>query len=303
MSSAMDRHLLYLINPISGSRTKSGLQDLIETKTRAAGLKYTIQHSVANANYSHLHPFIEGEKVTDIVIAGGDGTVNGALNHFQNFDLSFGIIPCGSGNGLAFGAGIPKQWDGALDVIFRGNAMSTDAFLINGSFACMLCGLGFDAHVAHQFANDPSRGLSTYIKKTLAHFFTAKAYPFTIRSGEEELQTEALFISIANSNQFGNHFTIAPHASLKDGLLDIVIVAKQTKLSMLLQTIRQVRGFNQLHTAKIGNSKAAVLYFQTEALHIENPASAPLHIDGDPAPTAATFEIKILKDCFRLIYP
>lgn len=299
----MDRHLLYLINPISGSQTKSRLRELIETRTRAAGLKYTIQHSVANADYGHLHGFIKVEKVTDIVIAGGDGTVNGTLDHFKNFNLQFGIIPCGSGNGLAFGAGIPKQWEGALEVIFRGNALPTDAFEINGRFACMLCGLGFDAHVAHQFANDPSRGLSTYVKKTLAHFFTAKAYPFTIRSSGEELQTEAFFISIANSNQFGNHFTIAPRASLKDGLLDIVIVARQTKLSMLLQTIRQVRGFNRLHTAKIGDSKAAVVYFQTAALQIENPASAPLHIDGDPAVTAAAFEINILKDCFRLIYP
>ena len=299
----MDRHLLYLINPISGSRTKGGLQHLIEAKTRAAGLKYTVQHSVADANYSHLHAFIKEEKVTDIIIAGGDGTINGTLNHFKDSNLHFGIIPCGSGNGLAFGAGIPKQWEGALDVIFRGKVMLTDAFQINGRFACMLCGLGFDAHVAHQFANDPSRGLSTYIKKTLSHFFTAKAYPFTIRSGDEQLQTDALFISIANSNQFGNHFTIAPKASLKDGLLDIVIVAKQTKLSMLLQTIRQVRGFNQLYTAKIGDSKAAVLYFQTESLHIENPSAAPLHIDGDPAPTASAFDIKILKDCFRLIYP
>jgi len=299
----MKRHLLYLINPVSGAKSKAGLQQLIEAKTTAAGLRFSIQASVAGGSYNHLHQFIKEEEVTDVVVCGGDGTVNQAINNLKHLDVSFGIIPCGSGNGLAFGAKLPKDPAKALDVIFAGRSQATDAYEVNGQFACMLCGLGFDAQVAHDFANDPARGLSTYIKKTLANFFTAKAYPFSITSGDEVLTTEAFFISIANSNQFGNNFTIAPRASLTDGLLDVVIVAKQTKLSMLLQTIRQVGGFNQLYTAKLGDSKTNVLYFQTEALHIKNPALAPLHIDGDPAKTAEAFDIKVLKGCFKLIYP
>lgn len=299
----MERHLLYLINPVSGTKNKAGLQQLIQTKTTAARLRFSIHSSVAGGAYNHLHSFIEKEKVTDIIIAGGDGTVNQAIANLKSFDVSFGIIPCGSGNGLAFGAKLPKDAGKALDIVFRGKINKTDAYEVNGQFACMLCGLGFDAQVAHDFANDPSRGITTYIKKTLAHFFTAKAYPFVITSGDELLETEAYFISIANSNQFGNNVTIAPKASLTDGLLDVVIVAKQTKLSMLLQTIRQVGGFNQLYTAKIRDSKANVLYFQTESLHIKNLALAPLHIDGDPAQTAEAFDIKVLKGCFNLIYP
>ncbi len=299
----MERHLLYIINPISGTLNKGSLQQLIETKTAAAGFRYTIEHSVPDADYSHLHHFIKNESVTDIVIAGGDGTVNGVVNNLKSFGLPFGILPCGSGNGLAFGARLPKQWDKAVEIIFAGKSAWIDAYEINGTFACMLCGLGFDAQVAHNFANDPSRGLTTYIKKTIAHFFTAKVYPFTIQSGDETLQTEALFISIANSNQFGNNFTIAPKASLTDGLLDVVVVAKGAKLNLLLHTIRQVRGFNPLYTAKIGDSKANVLYFQTPALHIKNPSLAPLHIDGDPVATSEAFDIKVLKGCFQLIHP
>jgi YegS/Rv2252/BmrU family lipid kinase len=285
----VNRHILYLINPISGNGNKNVLHQIVEDKTKAAGIRYSIYPSVASGDYAHLFPVIDSKGITDIVIAGGDGTVNAAINSLKDCNIPFGILPYGSGNGLAFGAGIPKSIDKALEVVFKGNAVPTDAFLINDRFACMLCGLGFDAQVAHDFANDPSRGLNTYIKKTVSHFFSAKAYPFTISSGDDVLETEAMFISIANSNQFGNHFTIAPNASLTDGLLDVVIVAKQNKLSMLLHTLRQLGGFNGLYKTEIANAKGAVVYFQTDSLQIKNMGNAPLHIDGDPADTAQEF--------------
>ncbi len=299
----MDRHLLFIINPISGTRNKGALNTLIETKTKIRGFRFSIHPSESNGNYAHLHSFILDEKVTDIIIGGGDGTVNQVVNDLKRFDVAFGILPLGSGNGLAFGALLPKNIEKALDVVFAGKSNWTDAFEINGHFACMLCGLGFDAQVAHNFANDPARGLVTYIKKTVSHFFKATAYPFIIQTGDDVLETEAMLISIANSNQFGNNFTIAPQASLTDGLLDIVIVSRQSRMRMLMETLRQIRGFNKLYKAKIKDSKASVLYFQTSSLTIKNPSLAPLHIDGDPAETAEEINIAIIKKCFRLIYP
>ena len=236
-----------------------------------------------------------------MVIAGGDGTINQVVNSLRKLDVQFGIIPCGSGNGLAFSAGIPKEPGKALDIIFKGNSKTTDAFVINKSFACMLVGLGFDAQVAHDFANDPKRGLMTYVKKTVANFFAAKTYPFTLVIGEREIKTNAFFISVANSNQFGNHFTIAPKASLDDGLLDIVVMTKQNKLSILLNAFIQVGGYNKLQTSEVLNEKASVIYFQTDALTIYNPKAAPMHIDGDPAETNKQLDIQLLKGCFRLI--
>lgn len=299
----MQRRILYIINPISGTGNKHSLREVLEAKTNAAGIPFVIQTSIPGGDYSSIYPLIEEQGITDIAIAGGDGTINQAISSLHKFKLPFGIIPCGSGNGLALSAGLSKDWDKALNVIFQGRHEATDAFLLNNHFACMLCGLGFDAQVAHDFANDPNRGLTTYIKKTISNFFTAHAYPFTIRSHGKELHTEAFFISIANSNQFGNNFKIAPQARLTDGLLDIVIVAKQNKISMLLQALRQVTGFNHVKTIEVLDEKSSLIYFQTEALEIENFGYAPLHIDGDPAPTAAFFDIRIIPDCFRMMYP
>ncbi len=297
------RRFVYIINPVSGTRGKASLQQKIEQLTTKAGFAYDIVYSARDGNYDFLHPVIKEKGVTDVVIAGGDGTINQALNNLKHLDVQFGIVPCGSGNGLAFSAGISKNIDRALQVVFAGKTVWSDAFLINQHFACMLCGLGFDAEVAHSFANDPNRGLSTYIKKSVQHFFTAQAYPFELQFGPAPLKLEAFFISIANSNQFGNHFTIAPQASLTDGLLDVVIVNKQSKWNLLLQTARQVTGYNKLQQVELLNKDASVIYFQTDALTIQNKGFAPMHLDGDPIGTAPVIEVRLLKKCFRLIVP
>ncbi len=294
------RSILYIINPISGTRGKKDLQALIEKETKKAGIPFLILPSVADGNYDFLHPIIKEKKITDVVVAGGDGTVSQVVNGLMSLDLNIGIIPCGSGNGLAYTAGIPKDPAKALQIIFAGKAAPTDGFYLNDHFACMLCGLGFDAKVAHDFAQQPKRGLSTYVKQVVRNFFGAKTYPFELTVGGKTFSTDAYFISIANSNQFGNHFTIAPAASLSDGLLDIVIVTRQNKLSMIVQTLKQVRGKNKLVPETVIDDTKAVIYFQTAKLSISNKAEAYLHIDGDPAETSKEIKVRVLPECFKL---
>jgi diacylglycerol kinase (ATP) len=299
----MSRHIIYIINPIAGTRKKADLQEYVEKRTKEKNIPFDIFPSVASGDYSFLQSIITEKKTTDIVIAGGDGTVSQVTGSLMDTKLNFGIIPCGSGNGLALAAGISKTPAKALDIIFNGKAAFIDGFYINDQFACMLCGVGFDAKVAHDFANQPKRGLTTYIKQTLSNFFSAKTYSFELVMKKNTLQTDAYFISIANSNQFGNNFTIAPKASLSDGLLDIVIVTKQNKLRFILQTIKQVAGRNKLQMENFINEKKSVIYFQTDELVIKNVEEAPMHIDGDPAETPRQIKVKIAPACFRLIQP
>ncbi len=299
----MRRYILYIINPISGTRTKKDLQAFIEKETTKQQIAFQVFPSVASGDYSFLLPVIKEQAVTDVVIAGGDGTVSQVVHSLMGCGISFGIIPCGSGNGLAYAANIPKQPAKALSLIFTGKPQLVDGFYINEQFACMLTGLGFDAKVAHDFAQQPKRGLATYIKQTVKNFISATTYPFEIKTEGQTFTTDAFFISIANSNQFGNNFTIAPQASLSDGLLDIVIVTKQSKLSMLLQTLRQVRGKNKLSINHLADNKKGVLYFQTKKLQIKNTGAAPMHIDGDPAETPTILKIEIKPHCFLLLQP
>lgn len=297
------RSIIYIINPISGTRSKRNIQQFVEKKTTEAKIPFQIYPSVANGDYSFLRTIIQEQKISDVVIAGGDGTVSQVVGSLMNCNVNFGIIPCGSGNGLAYTAKIPKQIGKALEIIFKGHTVDTDGFYINKNFACMLCGLGFDAKVAHDFTDEPKRGLLTYIKLSMKNFFSMKPHRFEINMEEIKFKTDAYFISIANSNQFGNNFTIAPKASLSDGLLDVVIITNQNKLSFILQTLKQIAGWNKIQTSSLIQDKKAVLYFQTEKILIINRSLAPLHIDGEPADSALELEIEVKKKCFRLIQP
>ena len=163
----------------------------------------------------------------------------------------------------------------------------------------MLCGLGFDAKVAHDFAQQPGRGLLTYTQQTIKNYFTATTYHFEMVVEEHVIQTDAFFISVAHSNKFGNQFTIAPKASLNDGLLDIVVVPKMNKAILPFALMQQVRTgeLTGAHEEQTGT----IQYFQTGKIQIRNRDLAPLHIDGEPRESLETLNIRVLPRCVQLI--
>jgi diacylglycerol kinase (ATP) len=303
MIDQTDRKIIYLVNPVSGTTKKEGLVKLVEEATTAKSIPYEIIHTNIAGDYDYLKHRIGKESITDVVMIGGDGTVNQVVSALSDTNVRFGIIPTGSGNGLAFCAGIPKNPKKALDIIFKGEESFVDAFKINSHFSCMLSGLGFDAQVAHDFANKASRGLLTYTQQSLVQYFKAHPYQFQVVLEGFSFYTDAFFISVANSNQFGNHFTIAPKASLDDGLLDIVIVQKMNKAKLPFAILRQIRGNNHLQQLVDDMSQKNILYFQTPSLTIKNLKHAPFHVDGEPAETEEEYKIEVIRKCFRLFQP
>lgn len=299
----MKRKFIYFINPISGTAGKGLLLEIIKNKTAEKNIPFEILHTNAAGEYDYLKKKIAAENITDIIVCGGDGTVNQIANALLGTAVNIGIVPMGSGNGLAFAAKIPKRIHKALEIIFAGKAEFIDSFYINKKFSCMLCGLGFDAQVAHDFAKQKKRGLATYVKQSTKNFFRAKPYPFEIILGGKSIHTDAFFISIANSNQFGNNFTIAPQASLHDGLLDIVVVHKMSKMRMIWTVLKQIRNGQVRMYEDKKYHRIDIHYFQTRKINIKNPQLAPLHIDGDPVETASSFEIEIIENAFKLLMP
>jgi YegS/Rv2252/BmrU family lipid kinase len=299
----MPRKIIYLINPVSGTKPKTSLIKLLEKRTREKHIDFDILHTQVGGDYKALVRKVQHEKFTDVVICGGDGTVNAVAAALNDYDVNVGIIPMGSGNGLAYTAKIPRQVSSALDIIFEGKSSFIDAFYINEKFSCMLCGIGFDAQVAHEFAKQKRRGLQTYIKVATIQYFKARPYFFDLTINHKSIQTEAYFICIANSNQFGNNFTIAPQASLNDGLLDVVIVKKMNKFMLPFSVISQVTGINAIQSVSEFTSSRNILYMQAAEITIKNPHMAPLHIDGDPGETSDLFNIRIQKNCIRLLQP
>lgn len=295
------RKFIYLVNPISGTSKKEALIKLIQTISKQKKLSYEIVPTSSTGNYDFVADKIIDEDITDIVIVGGDGTVNQVIGALRHLPVRFGIIPFGSGNGLALSAGIPRKPKEAFELILSGSAHPVDAFMINDQFSCMLTGLGFDAQVAHDFAAKSSRGLMTYTQQSILNYFKAQPYQFEVILDNFSFFTDAFFLCVANSNQFGNNVTIAPLASLQDGLLDIVIVQKMNKAKLPFAILRQVRGNNKLQQLIEDMANKNVLYFQTPSLKIRNLKLAPMHVDGEPRETMEEMDIKIIPHSFLLI--
>jgi diacylglycerol kinase (ATP) len=295
----MERKILYLINPASGTGDKKKLEALIRAATKKSQLPFSIQSTEPDGNYAQLVERIRNERFTDIGICGGDGTVNAVIPNLNHLHLRFGIIPAGSGNGLAFSAGIPAKTTKALELFLKGKSKKVDAFKVNDAFACMLSGMGFDAEVAHHFATEKNRGLGKYTWLTAKTFFHTTPYTFRVKANNQEFSTAAYFICVANSNQFGNHITIAPRASISDGMLDVIVVRKQFKPLLLIRLLRHLLSGK---VKDIGEAQhEPVLYFQTSQLYIENLDNAPLHIDGEARPNTVEMSYNIMPHYFELI--
>ena len=304
----MNRKLFYIINPIAGNGSRGSLRKQIEERTRKAGYDFECRDSAIDGNYDLIAHAIQSEGFTDIIIAGGDGTINQVVGALRYLELPFGIIPCGSGNGLARCAGLSTDPQEALDTIFSGSAMRTDGYTVNGNFACELTGLGFDGAVAHAYAQSATRGLNTYIRHAIKQFRSAPSYKFMVHVLGQAVSLDAYMITVANANQFGNKVTIAPYASLSDGLLDVVIVKKQHKLPLLWRAYRQLSGQNQplrgediITSLSDKRNQQDIHYWQVSAIEIENLDGAMIHVDGEATSRVEKAKIEIAPSVFRLI--
>ncbi|MEO6819836.1 MAG: YegS/Rv2252/BmrU family lipid kinase [Ginsengibacter sp.] len=298
----MDRKIIFFINPISGTTKKLNLEKRIIEECGRRNVSFDILFTSKEGNYEFLREKIRSENFTDVVICGGDGSIAPIIAGTLNTSINIGIIPLGSGNGLAATAGIPKSLNKAFQNIFEGVATATDAFMVNNRLGCHLTGLGFDGKISYEFSLQRVRGVNTYIKQVIKHFFFEKFYQFQIECNGKIFSEEAFLISIANSNQFGNNFKIAPKASLNDGLLDVIIIKKNTRMAILLQMIRHIL-VGKVQKNFSGADSKSILYFQTKKITIKNPDNAPFQIDGDPAQTGKEFMIEILPAAFKLIQP
>lgn len=299
----MYRSLLYFINPISGTIDKDRLVQLITRETQKNNIPFQILNTTKEGDYAFLPDKIKNENITDVIICGGDGSIQTIASFLLNSDVNIGILPVGSGNGLALGSGIGTNISKALKIIFAGNTKMIDGFFVNNNFGCMLAGLGFDAAVALEFAGRKRRGLLPYVTISLQKFFSSKTYPFEISFDDVFIQADALFMSFANSNQFGSRIKIAPRATLSDGLLDVVVVTKKNKIITALSILRQIIFGKIQSSEEVITKKKNIFYFHAAKITIKNPLLAPLHIDGEPCETSETIEVKVLPRAIRLLCP
>lgn len=166
------------------------------------------------------------KNIKRVVAVGGDGSVNEIAKVLTGTTCELGIIPMGSGNGIARHFAIPMNIEKALHRACSGTSIKMDTCIMNGHPFFMLAGVGFDAFVAKKFNESVSRGLSTYALLSASSYFKFGEKKFTINIDENIIETEAFLVVVANCTQFGNNVQIAPGAKADDGLLNISVLKK-----------------------------------------------------------------------------
>lgn len=291
----MKKKIAFIINPISGGINKQHFPALIGKYLDRNQFDIEINFTrSAEHNLALAQEAVDTKK--DIVIAvGGDGTINNIAKYMVNTGILFGIVPQGSGNGLARHLKIPINNVDALKVINKLHRKNIDAGMANDQFFLNVAGAGFDAHVSWMFANAPKRGFWSYTKITLNEFAKYKPQHYELMVDGKTVTKDAFIICVANGSQYGNNAYIAPQANLDDGLFDISIM-KPFKVHQM-----PVIGL-EMFLKKYNNSKYVDALKGSEIV-IKRPEAGVFNIDGEPVMMEKDIYIKVLPEALKVIVP
>jgi diacylglycerol kinase (ATP) len=218
--------ILFIVNPFSGVGRKKQIEYHLEKKLDLLKFDFQVKYTERPQHATTLSSDAIREGIQVIVAVGGDGTVNETARPMIGTDITLGIIPSGSGNGLARHLGIPSDIDKAIRLINVLHTRKIDTVEINNQIFLSIAGVGFDAHVADKFAQQSQRGFFGYAKVAMREYFQFRPMKFKLVIDGKRLYRKALFISFANTDQFGYNTSIAPNASIDDGMIDVVIARK-----------------------------------------------------------------------------
>lgn len=287
---------LLIINPISGGRSKNNFPDMMRANLDEkvfGNLEVAISEYAGHS--SEIAQQAVADNYTTIIIAGGDGTINEVGSKLAGTDVRLGIIPCGSGNGLARHLKIPMLPVNAFKCINKNKSVRIDAGQVNGRMFFCTSGIGFDAWIGYLFATSKTRGFWTYVTTALREFYRYQPEMYEIDVNGETKKLTAFLITIANAAQYGNEAIIAPTAEVTDGKLDFCLLTPFPKFRAAEIGIRLFnRSIDQsiyLTTSKI-----------TEAV-IRRQKPGVIHLDGEPMEMGEELKINIIPSCLNILIP
>lgn len=289
----MKKRILFIINPISGTAAKAQIPGKIEKYLDQEHFDYEIRNTEYAGHATRLATQAAHDGIDIVVAIGGDGTVNEVARALVHTRTALGIIPSGSGNGLARHLLIPLNVRKSIDIINRCEIHELDYGVINGYPFFCTCGMGFDAFVSQKFAETGKRGPITYIQKVLEEGVTYKPETYEICIDGDTTVYKAFLISCANASQYGNNAYIAPQASMSDGLMDVIIMepfdvieAPQIAIDMFSKTL---------------DKSSKIKTMQTKHLHVHRSQPGVIHYDGDPVESGEDIDIHLEERGIRII--
>jgi YegS/Rv2252/BmrU family lipid kinase len=289
------KKIRFIINPISGSGRNKLLIPVIEKLIDRK--KFEPEICLTERPHHGTELALEAAKKDyDVVVAvGGDGSVNEIAKSLVHSRTALGIIPTGSGNGMARHLHIPMNSMKAIRALNDPRTEAIDTVTVNGRFCIGTVGISFDAHIAHLFSKAAKRGYFTYVKLVLTEFASFPAKRFSILVDGELLEKDCFLLTISNSSQFGNNFVIAPLADEKDGLLEISTLKKFPSYLAPSIIIRMLN--NSLNGSKYYKG------FRGKNVVVKNAGTMEGHIDGEPVIFDGDLDIRIVPLSLKIVVP
>ncbi len=291
-----NKKVLFIINKYAGTGYQSSLEGRILSHCDSANIEPTIEFTQGRYHATSLARDAASSNKFEVVFAvGGDGTVNEVAQGIVHTKQTMGILPNGSGNGLARHLGIPMSLQKSIQLISNHTIISMDSFLINDKLSVNVSGIGFDGHIANLFAGGGKRGLIGYTKLVLKEFFGFNEFPVAATIDQKTYSGNYFVIAFANSSQFGNNARVSPYASVCDGLLDFCFIRKVP--------ISKAIGFAQkMFTGQIDKS-SLVEIVNGKQLTLSFAQAMPYHVDGEPMTSAHHFSISLQPGSISMVIP
>lgn len=291
-----NKKVLFIINKFSGTGYSAALEGRIIERCAQAGFECRIEFTQARGHATELAQDAALQKDYHRVFAvGGDGTVNEVAKGLIHSSTVMGILPKGSGNGLARHLGVPMNFEKSLNLIHSDNIVNMDTFTINDQLSVNVSGIGFDGHIAFLFGKNGKRGLMGYVKLVAREFKTYQEFEIDLEMDGHPFTKKAFIVAIANSSQFGNNARVAPHASVCDEWIDISFIRKIP--------LPQAIGFAyKMFTGKLYDS-SFVEMAKAKNLIIRSARPIPFHIDGEPFEARQEFKVAIMPHSLKMVVP
>jgi diacylglycerol kinase (ATP) len=287
--------LRFIINPFSGTGKQKEINLLIKTQLNTALFEYEIQYTKAARHAIELSSKATLDGIARVVVVGGDGSVNEVGAALIGSNTAMGILPAGSGNGLARHFNISTTLSKAIEVLNTGKCISMDTFTVNNKPFLGTAGIGFDAHIAHLFANYGKRGFWSYLRIIWKELSTYKPATYQLSIDGKKMERQAFLICIANSSQFGNNAVIAPEANVQDGMMEVCIL-KKTSIAAFIPLVMR------LFTRSIHKSNL-VETIRCKSLVVHNNSKGLIHLDGEPMLLQEVLTFEIRPASLKIIVP
>ena len=284
-----------IINPVSGTSSKKRIPDLLEHYIPSDQFETQFFFTEYRGHAFELASKAVKEKTDYVIAVGGDGTVNEVARALVESSSILGIVPAGSGNGLARDLAIPMDSRKALEVILERKIRTIDYCKANNRVFFCTCGVGFDASVSERFDKRKHRGPFSYIRSVLTEYLQFKPDTYDIVFENEVLSRKAFLVTCANASQYGNNAYIAPQADMNDGMMDVAILSPFSPLDVGHLLV-------QMFTKQITKNRK-LQYYRSKKLTLRRAKPGIVHIDGEPVFMDQIISLEVFPNGLNVIVP